>query len=246
MGARVEATRALLENERDFAVFVGAASATLTDVAIRDTSANEVGRFGVALGVQGGGNAMVSRALFERQHDLGVFVVQDGSHATLADVVLRDTESVVATGEFGHGVHVQGNASATLSRSRIERSRGSGVLSTSGSSVMLENVVIESVAPWACADATCADTPFGYGLSAIDGTIVARGLEVRGASLCGLFLANGASMDVSMGEVSGSPIGACVQVDGYDLGRLSTDVTYVDNDVNLDATSLPVPQPIEL
>ena len=36
-------------------------------------------------------------------------------------------------------------------------------------------------------------------------------------------------------------IGACVQVAGYDLDRLTQDVVYVDNGANLEATSLPVP-----
>ncbi len=29
--------------------------------------------------------------------------------------------------------------------------------------------------------------------------------------------------------------------EGYDVDRLSTDVRYVDNDINLDSVSLPVP-----
>jgi hypothetical protein len=39
-------------------------------------------------------------------------------------------------------------------------------------------------------------------------------------------------------------IGACVQVDGYDLTRLSDEVEFRDNESNLDTTSLPVITPV--
>jgi hypothetical protein len=36
-----------------------------------------------------------------------------------------------------------------------------------------------------------------------------------------------------------------VQVDGYDLGRLQSEVGYEENDTNLDATTPPVPEPAD-
>ena len=48
------------------------------------------------------------------------------------------------------------------------------------------------------------------------------------------------------GDVFGSAIGACVQVDGYDVDRLTNDVRYFDNETNLQATTLPVPEAIEV
>lgn len=56
--------------------------------------------------------------------------------------------------------------------------------------------------------------------------------------------AAGANLDLREGVVTGSPIGACVQQDGYDIARLSDGVEYYDNDINLDSTSLPVPSPV--
>jgi len=41
--------------------------------------------------------------------------------------------------------------------------------------------------------------------------------------------------------VSGSSVGACVQVDGYDLARLLDGVAYIDNGTSLQTTMLPVP-----
>ena len=51
-------------------------------------------------------------------------------------------------------------------------------------------------------------------------------------------------LDLAEGVISGAAIGACVQSDGYDLGRLS--VEYRDNGTNLDTTELPVPPPLDL
>ena len=71
--------------------------------------------------------------------------------------------------------------------------------------------------------------------------------EVRDAATCGLFVAmdpvapGTPSLDVASGVVERSEIGACVQVDGYDLGRLMRDVVYRENGTNLDSTMLPVP-----
>ena len=56
-------------------------------------------------------------------------------------------------------------------------------------------------------------------------------------------LAGTASLDLSEGTVSSAEIGACVQVEGYDLGRLTSGVAYTDNLANLESTSLPVPAP---
>ena len=64
---------------------------------------------------------------------------------------------------------------------------------------------------------------------------------VARAELCGLQLARGGQVDLADGEVREHAIGVCVQVDDYDLDRLG--VRFVDNGVNLQATSLPVPEP---
>lgn len=41
-----------------------------------------------------------------------------------------------------------------------------------------------------------------------------------------------------------SVLGACLQVDGYAVSRSTRMVEYVGNDINLDATSPPVPEPV--
>jgi hypothetical protein len=69
------------------------------------------------------------------------------------------------------------------------------------------------------------------------------GFVIRDADLCGVQLAGESSLDLRDGLVSEAEIGACIQVDGYDLSRLMEDVVYRDNTVNADTTMLPVPDP---
>ena len=61
------------------------------------------------------------------------------------------------------------------------------------------------------------------------------------SSLCGLHIAYPASADAHDGEIRGCAIGACIGVDGYDLSRVSDGVLFTDNDTNLQASMLPVP-----
>ncbi len=66
---------------------------------------------------------------------------------------------------------------------------------------------------------------------------------VDGCDICGVHVARAGELDLTNGIVSGCALGACVQVEGFDVTRLQEDVRYRDNDVNLDATDLPVPEP---
>jgi hypothetical protein len=77
------------------------------------------------------------------------------------------------------------------------------------------------------------------------GVAVANGFAVRAARLCGVQVASGGELDLSDGEISASTTGACVQVDGYDLARLTAGVRYDDNGINVDASSHAVPTPAD-
>ncbi len=46
--------------------------------------------------------------------------------------------------------------------------------------------------------------------------------------------------------MSDNPIGANVQTEDFDIGRLQDRVAYRDNDRNLDAAALPVPEPLDV
>jgi hypothetical protein len=77
------------------------------------------------------------------------------------------------------------------------------------------------------------------GFNSVSGSAVP--FDIGGCALCGIYLMRNGEMDVRVGQIEHNAIGACVQVDGYDLNRLSDRVVYHDNDTSLSATMLPIP-----
>jgi hypothetical protein len=116
-------------------------------------------------------------------------------------------------------------------------------LSLADASVELEDLGVVRVDRSECG----CDAIHGHGVAAVSGAVRLSRFEVLDSATCGLFVAPDPdwagipALDVDHGVVAHAAIGACVQVDGYDLARLMRDVVYRDNDVNLDSTSLPVP-----
>jgi hypothetical protein len=76
-------------------------------------------------------------------------------------------------------------------------------------------------------------------------SLSATTFEVTRAAVCGVYVATGGTIDLSNGVVAECTIGACIQSASFDSDRLTGGgtVSYRDNGINLDATSLPVPEP---
>jgi len=78
---------------------------------------------------------------------------------------------------------------------------------------------------------------------AYDTTASIRRFALERGVECGVLVAHGSGLDLAEGVIASFELGACVQVEGYDVGRLSDRVEFRDNETNLDATDLPVPAP---
>jgi hypothetical protein len=240
--------RAVVEDVLAIGVYVSDSGtrATLRDFVVRDvlpsTDTMGVGR---GFNIQMGSVFTGERILIERTRDVGFFVSSPTTIANVTDIAVLSTESRVDDGTGGNGLHVQRMAQMTVSRALVRSARGIGAVAMDFSTSNLEDVWIEDVQPRACVETTCADAPFGYGIASVATTRV-RGFHVEGATFCGAFVArvDEGSLDLEQGTITGAPIGACVQIDGYDLSRLMNDVQYIDNDRSLDTTMLPVPEPI--
>ena len=72
-------------------------------------------------------------------------------------------------------------------------------------------------------------------------TVSIRRFHIAGSSLCGVHFVVGA-LDLSEGLIEQNPIGVCVDVPDYDLGRLSNGVRLRDNGTPLESRELPVPE----
>ncbi|HZO14789.1 MAG TPA: hypothetical protein VFB62_16055 [Polyangiaceae bacterium] len=139
----------LLEQSREFGVFVLGADVTVDASVVRDTQPNAQGLFGRGLNVitdARGTPATLSLegSVVERSHDFAVFVF--GSDVTVNASVIRDTRSD-AQGLFGRGVNLQMDPMAVapstlvLQRSLVEQSREFG-LYVAGSNATVEASVI--------------------------------------------------------------------------------------------------------
>ena len=249
-GAHLEATRLVISNNTESGIFVGSEGSTMsvTDAVIQRTLPLGLpGQFGRGLGVENDGRLDASRLLIADNHELGFFASSPGTVVNLSDVVIRDTRSQLNDLRGGRGFEVQEGARVDGMRLEIERSVEAGVLALTGASVALTDASIVGVAVADCASTTCPTDPYGHAVGALGAALSLRRFRISDAAVCGAMVgrveefAEDGSLDLEAGVVSEAEIGACVQVDGYDLERLTGDVEFRENATNLDSTTLPVP-----
>jgi len=232
----------LVEN-MEMGIYADDSNLMLEDIVIREVAPQPVdGDYGRGINLDRGTHE--GRRLFlEACRDLGVVVWGDGATLSLEDIVVRDTRPMEATGVRGRALSALFGPDVSVVRGVFERSHELAVNAVgAGTSLDLVDVRITSVSEAACASTTCAEAPFGIGLGSYEEALItARSFVIEGAAFCGVHVAFGGGLDLMTGTVSGSAIGACVQDDGFDVSRLTGGVAYVDNGVNLDATTLPIP-----
>ena len=127
----------------------------------------------------------------------------------------------------------------------IADSHGFGLSAiSSDTDVELSDVRVSRTTPVECGSDTCPELSAGTGLGAYAGAMLSvERFVIEEAALCGVHVALFGDLDLAGGIVSGCLIGACVQVEGYDIARLTGGVRYRDNRTQLDTTELPVPDP---
>jgi len=230
-----------------------AASALLEDIVSADTQPEEDSLSnGRGLQIEHWVEGEVRRVRLERNHEAALAVLGDPrAHISIEDLVIVDTRSQASDQQFGRGISIQNGVTLVVTRAQIERSRQYAITTASvdavageGGSFTLMDVVIEDTLEAQCST-LCSDSAAGIGIGVgSGGSASASRFAVRRSALCGVHVGRGGSVDLRDGEVSGGPIGACVQEPGYDVARLSDNVRYVMNESNLDSTVLPSPAPL--
>lgn len=243
-GSHLVGDRVAIERVREIAVFAEGlgTDATLRDLRIADVDVTEgLGIFGAGLRAQHGASVDIERALFERTRSAAMSAGEPGTSITLTDVVLRETEADAA-GQFGRGIDVGFGASVQGERIVVSNNRDWSVIAFGeGSSIRLVDAVVEGTRARACVP-EC--DPAGTGVGAYSGANVSlERFDLANHALCGAQLSTGGTVDLRAGVVRGNLCGVNVQTVGFDLTRLMDGVRYVDNEVNLDARELPVPDP---
>ncbi len=237
-GARVSATGLLVERIDGVGVAALDASLEITDGVVQDVTSHGVE-------IQQSATCSATRLLVARAQEVGLLVLDSEASATLVDTTIRDTAPDTSSLAFGYALLVEWNATVSAERLAIEHASELGLVAIGDAMIDARDVTIADVGRSAC---DCPDRGYGYGVAALGAAVRLTRFSVVDAATCGLFLADEPpftiSFDTESGVVEGADIGACVQVDGYDLDRLSQDVSYRDNGTNLDSTSLPTPDPI--
>jgi len=243
-GASAELSRVVIERARDMGIFVDIGGTTLTgrDLIIRDIESQERGLIGGrGINVQDGAVVDLERVRIERAREIGIGCIGDVS-ATLRDVVVRDTREQESDLRWGRGIAVTESARLSLERTAILRSIGLA-FANGESTVTAEHLWVKGVSLEACVGTTCPTGGLGIGVGSYlpGATTDVRTFVVEDAATCGVQIAAQGQLDLTSGVIRGNAIGACVQVEEYDLGRLQSNVVYSDNDTSLDFTELPVP-----
>jgi hypothetical protein len=225
--------------------------ATLRDVLVADTRTDPstgLGRSQAILGV-------AARISMERVHVLrsptiGILVSDLGGTLEARDLVVRDVLGSEEDGLFGMGVVSQFAARVTLERVRVEDVRTAGLVSLHTGELTATDAVVRNVPAARCGETTCPDLAGGFGTVANwGGTLRLSRFLVDGADLCGVlvgepeFEGTPSGTDLDTGIVTGVPIGACVQAEGFDSARLAPGVEYREVGIPLQATRYSVPEP---
>jgi hypothetical protein len=244
-GASCTLARVELERSDDTGLSGTGDGTTITaeDVTVRDTGATSTtaGR-GRGINVQLGAVADLVRVLVTGSSEGGVVALGTGTQLHAVDLTVADPPPSDAPNR-GRGIDVELGVMAVIERARVEGSRQFGIL-VLGSSVALEDVSVLGTRAHVCPALGCEVLAAGTALASLRrASVMVDGFVIRDADLCGVQLAGESSLDLRNGLVREAEIGACVQVDGYDLSRLMEDVVYRDNAVNADTTMLPVPDP---
>ena len=251
-GAVAQITRALIERNHEVSVFVSDADSVLDleDVAVRDSLSRELDRTGGrGIVAQVGAAIRISRALVERSRGSALASLGPAAVLDLEDVVVRDTLGEEVDGQLGRALGVQQGALATVRRVVLERSRNVALFAgLEGAVVDAQDLQIRDSSVESCTESgACPRRSSGDGVGVHEGAAVSIDrFLIANAQRCGAQVATDSQLDLSNGEVTGCVIGACIQIDGFDTDRLTREVVFHDNEVNLQATSLPVPDPVEL
>jgi len=213
----------------------------LTDVVVRDTQSRQSdGEFGRGVNVETGSRLEATRLAIIGNREVGL--AAEGAEVSLTDVVVQNTLPRESDLAFGYGVGMQRGARLSGTRVAVDGAREIGLNTIHGAVVDLSQLSVTNIVGTEGAE---ADRMHGHAVTALGASVHLTGFAIRSPATCGLFIAHSGetapALDVEGGVVEGAAIGACVQVDGYDLGRLTRDVVYRDNGVNLDSTTLPVP-----
>lgn len=174
----------------------------------------------------------------------------EGAGATVsigATVTFEDLEVRGTNANFeqlgGSGLSVNGSSFVTLRGALFEGNTEVSIAAfEEGTRIEGEGVRVLSTRERPCVDTFCADFPAGIGIGSYLGASVSlTNFVCEGHPLAGALVGPGANLRLEEGRIANNLIGVNVEVDGFDFARVMNQVEYINNERNVDALSLPVP-----
>jgi hypothetical protein len=215
---------------------------TARDLVVADTLTNPSGRFGYGVASGLGVGLELERVLVHEATSIGVVIDGVDTQGTVDDLWVNATRPA-QSGFFGRGVQVQNAARLTIARARLHGNHEASLVAAGvGASGTATDVEVVATQDRGCAAFGCPSA--GIAAGGYDrGALFLERFRVAGSHLVGVQVAQDGEVDLRDGLVEDNPIGANVQVPGFDVSRLQERVLYRENGVNLDTEALPVPEP---
>jgi hypothetical protein len=142
-GASFEGHRIFVESVSEMGVFVGVASASISDLVVSDVAVATDGYGGRGLSAQTGANTSAQRVFVTGAHEAGVAAFDSTVVAT--DLTVQDIRPSPRSGT-GRAVSLQGGGSLTVERGRFARSIEIAIFAAGeGSSLAVSDVLVEDV-----------------------------------------------------------------------------------------------------
>ncbi len=166
----------------------------LTDVVIRELTGDPA-QSTDAFGLYAEGAHLSGRRIYVRGAVTGVLAFLGGASAELTDLTVEDGRSI-GSGELGIGVDIQQDATASLSRIHLVRSRSAGLSVTRGASATVGDAAILDTQP---------STALGYGVIVAEGgELTLSRAHVEGSSGLGFAITDGAHATVADVSIVGT------------------------------------------
>jgi hypothetical protein len=235
--------RAVVDDNVEYGVLVASEGtrATFRDTRIASTGWHPTELRGRGIEALLGAELALERVRVEDNIDVGFMVSQSG--AVVSDLLVAGTAPQPDSGWYGRGIIATGEG-VTVEGERVHVVDNTeiGVYVGVGR-VTLSDVRIERTGPQPC-HLDCMGRHGGVGVFALDAGVagLARFVIAENA-LAGLVLANGGRAPLTDGSIESHPVAVHAGDSAEAALAEIHDVVFVDNDRNVDATVLPLPDP---
>lgn len=246
-GARVHATRVVLQRNHAVGIHVEGALATSTfdDIVVLDTLARvSDGSLGRAIDIGFQGQAVLNRVHVERAREVGFLLYQSGL-VEVGDLLVADTQPQENDLTGGQGMQVN-ESHIELRRAWLRGNYHVGLLALEHEAVLdLRDIIVHDQRRSICG-AACEGYEGGMAMALLESDSTLRRFEIDGSEFVGLQVGYTRKFSARDGFITGCGIGLNVQRFPLDVDEVFVDVQVFDNDTNFDTSEIAVPTADEL